>query len=160
MARGKFDEKIVKFVNQKNYKCISVWYFLMATEFVSYLGFQGLITLNQKIMDRFKLQKIKRCVDTYHFNTVIFNQYCPFKLKKKLDITKKRYLFDWTSKNVRHFCLEVSMYFNCTSIVPCGQFHQHFMSAFAPIFLRQKSFNLKCKYKKAWRKTFAQKRRA
>jgi hypothetical protein len=31
----------------------------------------------------------------------------------------------------------------------CGQFHQHFMSAFAPIFLRQKSSNLKRKYKKA-----------
>ncbi len=30
----------------------------------------------------------------------------------------------------------------------CGQFDQHFMSAFAPIFLCQKSSNLKCKYKK------------
>jgi hypothetical protein len=34
-----------------------------------------------------------------------------------------------------------------------GQFHQHFMSAFAPIFLRQKkSSNLKCSYKKVARK--------
>jgi hypothetical protein len=32
---------------------------------------------------------------------------------------------------------------------PIGQFHQRFMSAFAPIFLRQKRSNLKCKYKKA-----------
>ncbi len=30
-----------------------------------------------------------------------------------------------------------------------GQSHQHFISAFAPIFLRQKSSNLNCKYKKA-----------
>jgi hypothetical protein len=36
----------------------------------------------------------------------------------------------------------------------CGQFHQHFMSAFAPIFLRQKSTNPKSKYKKVLRKTF------
>jgi hypothetical protein len=28
------------------------------------------------------------------------------------------------------------------------QFYQHFMSAFAPVFLRQKSTNLKFKYKK------------
>jgi hypothetical protein len=33
----------------------------------------------------------------------------------------------------------------------CGQFHQHF---YAPIFLRQKSTNLKFKYKEASRKTF------
>ncbi len=38
-----------------------------------------------------------------------------------------------------------------------GQFHQHFMSPFALIFLRQKSSNLKCKYKKALRITFIQK---
>jgi hypothetical protein len=29
-----------------------------------------------------------------------------------------------------------------------GQFHKHFMSAFAPILLRQKSSNLKFKHKK------------
>jgi hypothetical protein len=41
-----------------------------------------------------------------------------------------------------------------------SQFHQHFMSAFTPIFLRQKSSKLKCKYKKALRKTFVQKKAA
>ncbi len=39
----------------------------------------------------------------------------------------------------------------------CGQFHQHFMSAFAPIFFRQKSSNLKYKHKKASSETFVQK---
>ncbi len=42
----------------------------------------------------------------------------------------------------------------------CGQFHQHFMSAFVPIFLYQKSSNLKCKNKKASQKTFVQKKTA
>ncbi len=41
-----------------------------------------------------------------------------------------------------------------------GQFHQHFMNAFAPIFLPQKSSNLKCEYKKALRETFAWKSRS
>jgi hypothetical protein len=39
----------------------------------------------------------------------------------------------------------------------CGHFHQHFLCAFAAIFLRLKSSNLKCKHKKASRKTFVQK---
>jgi hypothetical protein len=39
-----------------------------------------------------------------------------------------------------------------------GQFHQHFMNTFAPVFLRQKISNLKFKYKKALRKTFVQKK--
>ncbi len=34
----------------------------------------------------------------------------------------------------------------CRPFVSCGQFHQQFMSPFAP--------NLKCKHKKALRKTF------
>ncbi len=36
-----------------------------------------------------------------------------------------------------------------------SQFHQHFKSIFTPIFLRQKSTNFKCKYKKAACETFA-----
>ncbi len=35
-----------------------------------------------------------------------------------------------------------------------GQFHQNFMSAFAPVFLFQKKLNLECKYEKASCKTF------
>jgi hypothetical protein len=38
-----------------------------------------------------------------------------------------------------------------------GQFHQHFMCAFAPVFLRQSNSNLKCTHKKALRETFVQK---
>jgi hypothetical protein len=40
-----------------------------------------------------------------------------------------------------------------------GQFHQHLMSKFETIFLRQKSSTLKCKYKEASRETFVQKSR-
>jgi hypothetical protein len=44
---------------------------------------------------------------------------------------------------------------------PSIQFHQHFMSAFVPIYsCANKSSNLKCKYKKALRETFVQKSRA
>jgi hypothetical protein len=46
---------------------------------------------------------------------------------------------------------------NIDEIEPWKQFHQHFMSTFAPIILRQKSSNLKCKYKKPSRMTFVQK---
>jgi hypothetical protein len=35
-----------------------------------------------------------------------------------------------------------------------GQFHQHFISALATIFLRKKSSDLKCTYKKALQETF------
>ncbi len=41
----------------------------------------------------------------------------------------------------------------------CSQFYQHFMSAFAHIFLCLKSSNLKCKYKKVLCETFVQKSR-
>jgi hypothetical protein len=41
----------------------------------------------------------------------------------------------------------------------CGQFHPKFMSTFAPIFLSQKSSNLKFKYRKASRETFEPKSR-
>ncbi len=37
------------------------------------------------------------------------------------------------------------------------KFRQHFMSAFVLILLRQKSSNLKCKYKKALHETFVRK---
>ncbi len=40
-----------------------------------------------------------------------------------------------------------------------GQFHQHLMSAFAPIFLCQISSNLKCQHKKALHKTLVRKSR-
>ncbi len=39
----------------------------------------------------------------------------------------------------------------------CGQFHQNYISAFAPISLRQKRFNLYFKQKSFARETFAQK---
>jgi hypothetical protein len=42
-------------------------------------------------------------------------------------------------------------------VLTMSQFHQHFKSAFASILLRQKSSNLKYKYKKVSRRTFVQK---
>ncbi len=45
------------------------------------------------------------------------------------------------------------------SLLPCVNFTNILRAAFAPIFLRQKSTNLKCKYKRAARKTFIRKRR-
>jgi hypothetical protein len=41
----------------------------------------------------------------------------------------------------------------------CGQFHQYFMSAFAPLFLRQKIKPRKYKRNKVLRKTFARESR-
>jgi hypothetical protein len=47
---------------------------------------------------------------------------------------------------------------NCATLnACCGQFHQHFIIAFAPISLRQKKFNLYFKHKKALCETFIQK---
>ncbi len=65
-------------------------------------------------------------------------------------------------------CGKKSIIINCSQIVSvnvkewtssfCGQFHQHFMSAFAPIFLRQTSSNLKCRYKKSFAQNFRTKK--
>ncbi len=62
---------------------------------------------------------------------------------------KKKYYHSGRSKII----------FQCRG-TPRSQFRQHFISAFAPKFLLQKSSNLKCKHKKVLRETFVRKSRA